>query len=113
MHIDEIWVSTAKRTMQTFRRIEKGLNHDRVLEIQELYLAEQGELLDQLWNCHHRESILIIGHNYGISDLVTYLVDDAIELRTCEYIHLTIDMAEWRMISKGLATVADRFRPKA
>ncbi len=112
VHIDEVWISTAKRTMQTFRRIKDKLSYDRAIEVPELYLAEQSELLDKLWKCHHRESLLLIGHNYGISDLVSYLLDEAIELRTCEYIHLTMDLDEWSMASKGLASIEERYRPK-
>ena len=113
IRIDEVWVSTAKRTMQTFRRVKDRLNYDRFVEIPELYLAEQSELLNRIWKCHHRESLLIVGHNYGISELVSYLLDDAIELRTAEYIHLSMDVDEWTMASKGLATIEQRFRPSA
>lgn len=111
----DIWVSSAKRTRQTFEGIRKTLESSgRIASIQffdDLYLASRGDLLRRIWEQSSENNLLIVGHNFGISDLASYFTEKDIELRTGECIRLSFDCDNWKETSSGLAIVADRFRP--
>lgn len=111
----DAWVSTAKRTRQTFDGITKALESSGTIASvhfsDDLYLASHGDLLKKIWNHPSGNDLLIVGHNFGISDLASYFTDENIELRTGEFIHLSLDCAHWNETSRGLATLAGRFRP--
>lgn len=112
----EIWVSSAKRTRQTFHGVDKALAISAAVASvgfsDDLYLAEGKELLTKLINHPSDNDLLIIGHNSGISDLVTYFTEQKIELRTGEFIQLVFDCSEWKQISWGTAVTEYRFRPE-
>lgn len=111
----EIWVSSAKRTRQTFEGIKKALESFSTIEsaqfFDDLYLVSDSGLLKKIWNHSSEHDLLIIGHNFGISDLASYFTEKDIELRTGEFIHLSFDCHHWKETSRGLATVSNRFRP--
>lgn len=106
------YCSSAKRTVQTFEIANKywGLKHVNFQE--DLYLCSRDHLLKLINNQAHHEELMIVGHNFGISDLVSYLTEDALELRTGEYIALEFDLENWSEVSRGTAIVRDRYRPR-
>jgi len=108
----EIWCSSAKRTRQTHSNITKKVDLGSVLMRDDLYLCSRQTLLEALWNRDGDEDLLIIGHNYGISDLATYLTDERIELRTGGYICIEFVDFQWKELSRGLGIIADQYRPK-
>ena len=57
------------------------------------------------------EDLFIIGHNNGLSDLASYLIDDFIDLSTCDFITIQFNINTWQEISKGLGVVIDRYHP--
>jgi phosphohistidine phosphatase len=111
----EIWVSSAKRTRKTFEGIKKTLeSFSTVISVQffdDLYLVSDADLLKKIWNHSSGHDLLIVGHNFGISDLTSYFTEKEIELRTGEFIHLSFDCDNWNETSRGLAIVSNRFRP--
>lgn len=111
----DIWVSTAKRTQETFTGISKTIEANKTIAsvhyFDDLYLVSQQDLLRKIWNNSSKNDLMIVGHNFGISDLVNYFTDQFTELRTGEFIHLSFEFDNWNETSKGLATVVDRFRP--
>lgn len=111
----EIWVSAAKRTRQTFEGIKRILESSSMIVsvhfFDDLYLSSDKDLLKKIWNHSSEYDLLIIGHNFGISDLASYFTEKEIELRTGEFIHLSFDCHRWNETSRGLATVSNRFRP--
>lgn len=111
LKLDEVWVSTAKRTQQTYQLISESILHIPATHLVELYLASEKELLAALFGIKHKKNILLIGHNFGISNLAGYFLDREIELRTCEYVHLSFDVQSWEEVSGGLASLVDEFRP--
>ena len=50
--------------------------------------------------------------NNGISDLITYLTDDFIDVPTCTFVSLSFDTSNWQEISKGMAKMDVYFSPK-
>ena len=108
-----IFCSSAKRTRQTLKEVQKKFNFDNKIEFKdELYLASMEEMFDFVSNLSSENDALIIGHNNGISDLITYLTDDFIDVPTCTFVTLSFDVDNWNEISKGLAKMDVYFSPK-
>lgn len=108
--ISEINVSSAKRTRETYKGL-KNLLDSTVLFKDELYLASRDELNKLISNFNNNRPVMIIGHNDGLSDLVSYYVGDHIQLPTCAYIHLEFDLESWDLVSIDTAKIADSYFP--
>lgn len=108
-----IFCSTAVRTRETLIRIEKQYPFNATINFRDdFYLCEKETLFSFLTSQKHNEEILIIGHNNGLSDFAAYLVDDFIDLKTCEFITVKFELDSWEEVSKGLGTIVDRFHPE-
>ncbi|PIE86992.1 MAG: hypothetical protein CSA03_01915 [Bacteroidetes bacterium] len=108
----ETWCSSAKRTRQTFSHVSKKLQLEKVVMRDDLYLCSRETLIEALWERSGDDDLLIIGRNFGISDLATYLTDERIELRTAGYICIEFTDFRWEELSRGLGVIADQYRPK-
>ena len=108
----ETWCSSAKRTRQTYSNVAKNLRLDKIVMREDLYLCSRKVLLEALWERSGDDDLLLIGHNYGISDLATYLTDERIELRTGGYVCIEFVDFRWEELSRGLGTISDQYRPK-
>ena len=72
---ERVLCSTAKRTLQTAKRVVTTLGSDLdVEELDELYMATPREILTAIVeNGGAAASILVIGHNPGLGDLAAWL----------------------------------------
>lgn len=109
--IDHVLCSSAVRTRQTLELI-KWDGMPTVLYSDELYLCSDKALLKLLWSSDLSGDILIVGHNFGISDLVNYFSDGDLELRTGGYIRLAFDVDSWEETSRGMGVIEEEFRPE-
>jgi phosphohistidine phosphatase len=108
-----IYCSTAVRTRQTATLIQKNqLFSKKIQFLDALYLCGKDQLLSLLWSLEGQDSVLIIGHNNGISDLASYFLDEFVELRTGEFIQIDFELDTWKETSQGLGIVKNRFRPE-
>ena len=107
--IEHVWCSSAKRTRETLEVLE-GLPaptfHD------DLYLCSDKTMLKMLWESNADGDILIVGHNFGISDLVNYFCDSDIELRTGQYACISFDCDNWSETFRGTGTIDRLYRPE-
>lgn len=110
--IKEVWCSSAARTKETYKLINKETKLPDPKYFDDLYLCSKQVYLDKIWDNIDKGDLLIIGHNYGISDLASYLTDKHIELRTCGYICIEFETDNWNEISRGTGTIIDHFRPE-
>lgn len=108
----DVWCSEATRTRETLNIIQEKRSFTHVKYSRDYYLASREKLLNSLWLRPGNDDLLIVGHNYGISDLATYLADEYIELRTGGYICIEFDGFSWQEISKGLGIITEQYRPK-
>lgn len=99
-----VFCSGAKRTRETWELISSAINVSKIEFKDDLYLADHTHLLNFLWNNPNQtNSILLIGHNNGLSDLASYLLDERIVLPTSGL--LVIDFPEAKKLSDiGLGT---------
>lgn len=110
--IGEIICSSATRTKQTASIIGNHLSEKHPIKHQdELYLADKEQLMHQLSN-ETKNTITIIGHNEGISELASYLTDEYIGMRTSEFITLTFSVDNWKLLSSGNGSISLRYRPE-
>ncbi len=99
-----VFCSSAKRTKETWQVIAPVIETAELDFLDELYLAERVQLLNFIWNVNHpTDDVLIVGHNNGISDLASYLLDDSITMPTSGLI--VIDFPEAKDLSEtGIGT---------
>lgn len=107
---DRILVSPAKRTRQTYKGIQDLFPGAEF--IPELYLAEKEILLEQLAKLENVHSVLLIGHNDGLSELVSYLTDSFIQLPTCGFVTLHTSLENLNMLGRGTASILTEFYPE-
>lgn len=112
IELGQIHVSTAVRTQQTFSIIQQQLGIRLPFQLQNnLYLAGREELFRFLQTMEDK-TITLVGHNEGISDLATYLLNEQVELKTGEIVTMTFPFTSWTMISGGTASLNSRYRPQ-
>lgn len=79
-----IYCSTAKRTRSTLKELEPVFDSKKISFHDELYLPSLKKLQHFLWDQSEKsEHILLIGHNFGLSELCTYISGEEILLPTC------------------------------
>ena len=64
-----VWCSDAKRTRMTLEGIQDAIQPDSINYKPEFYLCNKETMLEQLWNNAPQSDLLIVGHNFGLSDL--------------------------------------------
>ena len=108
--LGNVFCSTAARTKETAAFITKTIAcHVEFFE--ELYLASHSELKQFIEN-QKGDTITIIGHNEGISELATLLNGELLLLQTAGIIQLQFELDEWAAIGQDTGIIAARFRPE-
>jgi len=105
-----VWCSEATRTKETLALLEKKCSFKNITYFNELYLCSKRTFLELLWQDPSKEDLIIIGHNFGISDLATYFLNEDIELRTGEYLCIDFGNYARNETSNGLGKQIDRWR---
>ena len=98
-----IWVSDASRTLETWEILKQGIDiNNENLSIQyrsELYLATPDFLHSSIIEADMRSNkpftLMIIGHNPGLSQLVSELTSRPCSLTTGELVVLMPDGTQW------------------
>ena len=107
----EVWCSQARRTKETYDILEKAGNSFRTITyFNEFYLCSKDAFLEKLWMDNSTEDVMIIGHNFGISDLANYFLDDMLEMRTCEYICIEFEAHRRNETSRETCVIVDRWK---
>lgn len=106
----EVWCSDAVRTNETLSIIKDHVSFVKINHRTGFYLAQKEILLTQIWNNASTNDIVIVGHNFGISDLLNYFTDELIMMQAGEYI--CIDFGELTLAesSKNTGTICEQFR---
>ncbi len=108
---NEVWCSSASRTIETLSYIEKSHIFSKKKEMGELYLCSKDVYLKELWQKKTSHDLLIVGHNFGISDLVNYFTGELIVMSTAEYICIDFGGLNLSESSKDTGTIIERFIP--
>ena len=86
---DKVYSSSSVRTEITCSVVLEGIfEFDKISFLDDFYHASAEYLKNFLLDKTLQESVLIVGHNPGLSDLVSYLSKRDIYLRTCDLVCL-------------------------
>ncbi|MBL1278754.1 MAG: histidine phosphatase family protein [Fluviicola sp.] len=105
-----VWCSEANRTRETFKIIAENSHFTDVLYRLDFYLCDKETMLEQLWKNSNEKDVLIVGHNFGISDLLNYFTDESISMRTGEYFCIDFGELSLKESSKSTGRIVDGFR---
>lgn len=106
-----IWCSAAARTRQTAAIVFHTQVSQAITYFDELYLCDSAVYLAKINAFVDSNELVIVGHNDGISELVSYLCGESTHLRTAEYVCIELTVATWREVSFGTGILRDQFRP--
>ncbi len=116
IQFDAIHASTAVRAQSTISIVMKAreLNVDDVVSSEELYTFDARKVLNYVRGLSDRlDTVLIVGHNPGFTDLCNDLSDAGLEnLPTSGFAKLSCDVDHWRSITDGCAELVSLVTPK-
>lgn len=96
---DQIIASSAVRTAQTAEIVRHHLNGPSIEYHADLFLAERPLILHRINKTGKGKNLLYIGHNNGISDLVSWLTGKQTTLSTCQLAVIEFHVDDWNLIS--------------
>lgn len=102
---DKIYCSAAKRTRETAKVITEQIGYSKPVEYRdEIYEASVKTLFDLVVNCDDAfETVLIIGHNPGVSYLYDYLTESSFgDMTPGELVKIQFENLSWKEVSQGL-----------
>jgi len=117
---DVVLASPARRVIETLEEVEKAFGTLAPRYDQRLYLAPPETLLEIARETgDEAESLLLVGHNPGLEELVLRLsangaLRSEAELKypTATLAEMRFDVASWRHMREGGATLARFVRPR-
>ncbi|WP_277982075.1 SixA phosphatase family protein [Sphingomonas phyllosphaerae] len=123
LNFDRVLASPAVRVRETIEEAERGLGRALAPEWdRRLYLASAATLLDVVHEQDDAaETLLLVGHNPGLEELVLALVPevpgglrDAVEEKypTATLAEMTFAADGWREVTRGGATLTRFVRPR-
>lgn len=104
--IDRIVASAAVRTTETAKLVATGVSPEcPVILLKELYAApaERFALVPRQFGCEDEHSILIVGHNPGIAQLICYFAKDLLSIPPGTLAGFQFDVADWGDVSRETA----------
>ena len=111
-NIGTVLSSSAKRAALTTIGVNKYLKLDNITYEDELYLADTAVLHHHISSLKATNDLLFVGHNFGISQLVTYYTGEPILLSTGMLAILEFDAESSAYFSKETGTLIDAVKPK-
>lgn len=112
---DLIISSDANRAISTARLIANEIGYDlsNIQENNKLYHASAKEMVRVIWEVSNEvNTLFVFGHNPGISDLVNYLTEEFIELKTCCVARISFDLDDWKALVSGTGILNSVISPK-
>lgn len=111
VEINQIICSSAVRTSETEAIVNEFLKIDDVSYVDELYLASSETIKNTICNLAIEQNILYIGHNFGISDFVSELSGQTINMTTCMLAELDIQLDDWTLLSNDTGVLVQITEP--
>lgn len=103
--LDLMISSPAKRAYATGKKIADVLSfpHEKINQEEKLYHASEDRLLDIIHKIKdHYDSVMIVGHNPGLTDFANSLVDSNIfNVPTCGIVACRLNVDSWKDVHWG------------
>lgn len=113
---DAVICSPANRTRQTASLLLNGIvNPEKIIFKESIYEAGFYDLLTLINNDteDNVDTLMLIGHNPGVSDLVEYLSSGNVGwMPTCSCVCLSADVDSWELVGKDMFSVSWNIYPK-
>ena len=113
--------SPAQRARQTCEKVCKamGIKEKQINWDERIYAATEGELLRVLANCPKKQkTVMLVGHNPGLEDLLAYLVGKSMKIPADGKLLPTATVAylqmpdNWKGLKEGDGQLISITRPK-
>jgi phosphohistidine phosphatase len=111
---DLVLVSTAVRTRETIELIKETAKFRGEVRYDErIYEATVSQLLEVIAQVDSdRESVLLVGHNPGIEELLTLLTGEQQRVTTANFAKIKLKATKWSANLAGKGTLEWLVRPK-
>ncbi len=111
---DCIIASPALRAKTTAQLIAEALHYEKEIRFDErIYEADHETLSSVIGECDDTcETLILVGHNPGISSLTTVLAGIYQDLPTCVVVEIDFDITHWSAIDRHNAHLLDVDYPK-
>ena len=103
----DLCCSAAYRTKQTHLHVFKTM---KAKFDEKLYLASASALLHFICELETDRTLVILGHNNGLSDLASYLTDCIVDMQTASCIEIQFSCVNSSFISKGTGSINSSHR---
>lgn len=102
---DKVLASPAQRTRETAELVSKAARLDaKIVFDQRIYAASLARLLEVLRDATDAdETILLVGHNPGLEELLAHLTGGVLPMPTAALAKLDLDVDSWRRIDAANA----------
>ncbi len=109
--------SPAKRAFSTAKRVarETGYDEKKILRNDKLYMAAIEDFAEVISGVDHSiKKLMLVGHNYGITDYANYLAGEEISnMPTCSIVRIDFTKGfDWNSIQSSKGTLAYFKYPK-
>lgn len=109
--MDQFIVSGARRTLETAEIMEHYLPVDDYFVDDLLYLTDSNSLLKAIQKKGKKPCLLLVGHNYGLSDFVTYLTGDNRVLSTGMLVQINFNFDDWNLVNRNTGKLIRAIEP--
>lgn len=113
--VDLIVASPARRTTLTSSYFCDAFNYskDQIKFIPTIYEAPLQALIEAVNNLpDSANEVLFIGHNYGVSELVSYLTGEHVQMPTCAIASIELDIEQWSWVTRLSGRLVEYDYPK-
>ncbi|MDD2983086.1 MAG: histidine phosphatase family protein [Crocinitomicaceae bacterium] len=107
-----VYCSSSNRTRQTAALVQSKFEFRNIQFKKELYHASSTQLMNFINELEDDGPVLIIGHNEGISDLVSYLTGENMYLNPCQYVSIEFNATNWKEVSGHTGRLVANYRPE-
>jgi phosphohistidine phosphatase len=112
---DLILSSTARRAHHTAELVAEACGYEgEVLTSREMYLAHAEGYLEAIRAVADNEAtVMIVGHNPGMEDLVSALTRESVTMTTGNLARIALPIEKWRELREGTSgKLVNLWRPK-
>ena len=110
-HIDQIICSSAPRAFETATIVDQLIKAPHFEEDKDLYLADSTTIKDKISTSAKSDTILYVGHNFGISDFTSEISGQNIDMTTCMVVELELQIDDWKLLSNDIGVVKNITEP--
>ncbi len=112
LKIDQVIVSGAKRTLETAEIVNYYLEIPLHYSNDDLYLASRETIQQFLVEQGEKKSILLVGHNFGLSGFVNHLTEGDLLLSTSMLVQINFNFDDWNKLGPGTGKIERVIEPQ-